>query len=245
MSLFPLTFKNQFNIFDLLFSHQCSLCKEKSKTGFDLCEQCFEELPYVRNFCRRCGAFLADHVQHNVCGNCINKNLPYQKTFVLFQYCSPIDQMLLDLKFRQKLFFVKSLSKLLAAGIAKFYVENELPELIIPIPLYVNRLRERGFNQALELVRATSLQLKIPLDFTSCLRKKNTAAQTSLKESERKRNLHQAFSLTKPILAKHIAVFDDVITTGSTMREFCKMLAKNGIEKIDVWCLAKTNTSFF
>ena len=133
------------------------------------------------------------------------------------------------------------MGELLARKINRFYTSTHQkpPELIIPIPLHKKRLQERGFNQALEMAKIISKKLKITIDYSSCIRIKNTQAQSLLSSKNRQTNLKQAFTLIKPITANHIAILDDVITTGHTIQEFLSILPLH-VKKIDIWCCAST-----
>ena len=143
------------------------------------------------------------------------------------------------MKFGHNLIYAKILGELFAHFIQEKYQTN-LPEIIIPVPLHNSRLRQRGFNQALEIARPIAKKLKTSLDVSSCERSKNTIAQTELNMNERIKNLNNAFALIKSLNYKHVAIFDDVVTTGSTVHELSKVLRKAGVIKIDVWCCAKT-----
>jgi ComF family protein len=121
----------------------------------------------------------------------------------------------------------------------RFY-RNDKPELIIPVPLHEKRLKERGYNQSLEIARPIARQLKIPLAISVCDRIKHTPPQSSLSKYERQQNLHGAFSIHRTIPVKHVVIFDDVVTTGSTVVELGKILHQAGIERVDVWCVART-----
>lgn len=138
--------------------------------------------------------------------------------------------------------YAKILGKILADHLQQHYQQKEIkPQMIIPIPLHKKRLRKRGFNQALEIAKIVAKQLEIPIDRFSCIRIRNTNPQTTLPPGDRRKNIRRAFTTKHRINYKYVAVIDDVITTGSTMQEFCKMLSKNGVEQIDVWCCAKTH----
>ena len=113
------------------------------------------------------------------------------------------------------------------------------PEVIIPVPLHSSRYRERGFNQSLEIARILSRRLVIPLDYRSCSRIHATQAQTQLDAKERARNLKKAFAITKPLPYTHVAILDDVVTTGATVNELAKMLRQAGVKRIDVWACAR------
>jgi ComF family protein len=128
---------------------------------------------------------------------------------------------------------------MLSETIKKRYANQLLPDLLLPVPLHYKRIAERGFNQALEIARIIAKSLQIPIDAKSCIRVRNTAAQAELKSDKRKANVARAFQCIKPIAAKHVAIVDDVVTTGNTVRELSKVLHKAGVERIDVWCIAR------
>lgn len=145
----------------------------------------------------------------------------------------------MQLKFNHALLNARILGELLAEKIHLWYQQQPLPEFIIPMPLHTKRLKERGFNQALEIARPISSSLGIPIDKTSCQRIKHTFAQATLHADQRQANIKKAFKVTSDLANKHIAVLDDVITTGNTITEFCRTLKKAGAGKIDVWCCAR------
>jgi ComF family protein len=148
--------------------------------------------------------------------------------------------MITQLKFEEKLIYAKLLGQLLAKKILQHYTNISLPTLIIPVPLHKKRLQERGFNQALEIAKTVGRLLNIKIDKTSCIRKKNTAAQSTLDAQKREENIKHSFELTQPITASHIAILDDVITTGATTQELAKTIQQSNFKKIDIWCCAHT-----
>jgi len=146
----------------------------------------------------------------------------------------------MQLKFNHLLMNGRILGELLAENIEqKWYLQQPLPTRIIPIPLHSSRLKDRGFNQALEIARPIAQRLNIQIDQTSCQRQKFTVAQATLPATERQANIKNAFQMKGDFSGQHIAVLDDVITTGFTVSEFCRMLKKHGARRIDVWCCAR------
>lgn len=144
------------------------------------------------------------------------------------------------MKFQHALTNARLLGELLAEKIQQdWYREKSLPDVIIPIPLHKKRLRERGFNQALEIARFTAKKLHLPIDASSSLRTKPTLAQTTLSAKERQKNLRGAFLIKENFRYQKVAVIDDVITTGHTMMAFCQALKNQGAAQIDVWCCAR------
>ena len=134
-----------------------------------------------------------------------------------------------------------SLAKLLGKLWIQYLLKNniELPDCILPVPLHPKRLKARGFNQALEIAKPIGQYFKIPIDTTSCIKIKNTKAQSSLTAKKRRHNMKNAFALSHQIKYKHIVIIDDVMTTGQTISEIANLLKLNGAEKIEAWCCAR------
>jgi ComF family protein len=148
-------------------------------------------------------------------------------------------QIITRLKFHSDLTCVPLLSKSFIRGMKRD--PAKLPECIIPVPLHKQRLTERGFNQAQELAQQVATHFKIPLEHSLCQRKKATPYQSGLSAKERKQNLKNAFSITREHSYKHVAIFDDVVTTGTTVNELAKQLKRSGVEIIEVWAIARTS----
>lgn len=118
------------------------------------------------------------------------------------------------------------------------YASREVPDLIIPAPLHRKRLRQRGFNQAIDLAKSVAKQLDINIDRKLCKRIKHTSAQITLHAKQRQRNVRNTFHI-KPLNVDYVAIIDDVMTTTSTVNELCKCLRRQGVKKIDVWVVAR------
>ncbi len=145
------------------------------------------------------------------------------------------------IKFQSKLNLIRLLGHLLADALA---AERERPgwrppDAILPVPLHPKRLRERGYNQALELARILERRLAIPVSNRCCQRTRATRTQTDLNERLRLSNIRGAFEATSPV-PRRIAILDDVVTTGATVSELARVLKQAGCERIDVWALART-----
>lgn len=174
------------------------------------------------------------------CGVCLQHKPIYQKIYALFPYEPPIIHLIIKLKFSQKLSYAQTFGELLAERIQQdWYATQPLPDLILPMPLHPIRLRERGFNQAVEIARPVANYLDIPLDLSGITRSKLTKAQSGLKATERKENMQYAFSSTRDYQGLRVAVIDDVVTTGSTIDSLCKTLQQSGAQTIDIWTIAR------
>ncbi|MHB1946823.1 MAG: ComF family protein [Gammaproteobacteria bacterium] len=223
-----------------LLPHACVLCGGYSTRQQDLCKPCLSELPHLQYACSRCAKPFLTEEQHELCGICINETPFFDCTHALYLYQFPITRLIMDLKFGDALVNARILGELLADKIqTEWYCEKLLPEALIPLPLHPHRIKQRGFNQALEISRPIAKRLRLPLLYNNCMRIKHTAAQATLPAKERQQNIKNAFIIAKNIAYEHIAVLDDVITTGHTMMEFCRVLKQAGVKRIDVWCCAR------
>lgn len=213
--------------------------------GFNLCADCQANLPSLPKSCETCGRFLAiDHTQslQLTCGVCLTSPPPYDKTYALFPYETPITKMIYALKFQHQLNYANTFGKLLLKKIQYDWYKNQsLPDLIIPVPLHSNRIRERGFNQSLEIAKQIAKSTGIPIDTKQIVRIKNTLAQSGLNAQQRKQNLSKAFVIKnhKPYQQLTIALMDDVMTTGSTMHTLAQIVRANGAKSIHLWCCAR------
>lgn len=167
------------------------------------------------------------------------KSPRYQALISATHYEFPVNHAISEMKFEKQLHHIRSFSNLLLNELIAYYQDIPLPQAIVPIPLHSNRLRERGFNQSQLIAKHLTRKLDIPLLEHALIRIKDTPHQIGLKAVERRKNLKRAFTV-KQELPKHIALIDDVVTTGSTIQEASKQCLKHGVERIDVWCLAKT-----
>ncbi len=173
-----------------------------------------------------------------MCGACLKKPPCFDKTTALWRYQAPIQHLITALKFKGKTNIGQLLGAIMANHLQFF---SEMPEVIIPVPLHPLRYRQRGFNQAAEIARPIAAKLNLPLDMTLCHRRLPTQPQTHLNAKARRRNLRKAFQVSgNGILKyKHIAVVDDVMTTGTTVNELAKTLKHHGVEKVEIWVSAR------
>jgi ComF family protein len=223
----------------LIYPPTCLLCGAAGSDGLDLCAGCREELPANSNPCRCCAQPLPPAAPvGSLCGACLRKTPPFERCLAPLLYQYPVGELVSGLKFHQKLSHGRVMAELLLA-----YIEQEVdepPQLLIPVPLHETRLRERGYNQALELARPISRSLGIPLDFESCHRIRPTEPQSALQLKERYKNVRGAFEIKAKIPARHVALVDDVVTTGNTVAELSRLLKRHGVKRVDVWAVART-----
>ena len=154
----------------------------------------------------------------------------------MLSYQSPGDHLLQKLKFNGRLEMARVLGELMAHWLES--VCEQLPDIVIPVPLHQDRLRERGFNQAIELALPIARHLGLPMDIRSCIRTKTTAPQSDLSRKARIKNVKDAFEVVRPV-SGHVAIIDDVMTTGSTAHELARTLRQAGATRVEAWICAR------
>jgi len=168
---------------------------------------------------------------------------------VVFNYEAPISRLIAQFKYKANFAYGKVLTTLLVEKFIAHYetqmkVDNSssLPQQLIPVPLHRRRLRERGFNQAGEIARLLSRETTVQVNENLIFRIKDTSAQSQLGASKRTKNLKYAFNLSEVALktqVKHIAIVDDVVTTMATVSAITRLLKSAGIERVDIWAIAR------
>jgi ComF family protein len=215
---------------------RCLLCGAGGARGRDLCDGCARDIPQNDVRCPRCALPLKSPAP--LCGECIERDPPFASAWVPFRYTHPLDLLEARFKFRGDLAAGRVLAELMIerAGIDA----PARPDLIVAVPLHIARLRERGYNQALELARPLARALGVPIDRDLMIRTRATPAQTGLDAASRRRNVRGAFAVrTGRPLPAHVALFDDVMTTGATLREGVRALRRAGVARVDIWALAR------
>ncbi len=217
----------------MLPAQPCLLCGGASHAGL-CCAACDAELPRLtREHCPICAL---PTLAGSVCGECLKRPPKFDHTVAAFSYNFPVDKLIQSLKFHERLVLVNHLADSLVKRV------NTEPDWLLAMPLHPARLRERGFNQSLLLARRISHRLGIPLLKDVCKRVRNTAPQSSLPWKERDKNMRQAFTC-KPdnrVRGRHVAIVDDVMTTGASMGELAQALKVAGVNEVSAWVVART-----
>lgn len=170
-----------------------------------------------------------------VCGDCQLRTPLYDLTIAPLAYRDDVRQLIIELKFHGKL----RNAKLLAELFLQHLDLRERPHCLIPIPLHPKRMRERGYNQSLEIARQLAAASDIRIDAYSTRRRRNTRRQADLGLKEKRGNVRGAFEVIKGNLPEHVAIVDDVMTSGHTVNEFARVLKKSGVKKVSVWAMAR------
>lgn len=219
----------------ILLAPRCLACGEAGHDGLDLCRTCHAQLPWNPLACRQCGIAMPD-ARWPRCGACLLDPPPFTHAFCPLHYQFPIDRLLPRFKFHGDL----AAGALLATLMQWPIDPDDLPGALVPVPLHRSRLRTRGYDQALELARALGRGLRLPLCADALLRRRATQAQTELGAIERKHNVRDAFFLRPAArLPAHLALVDDVMTTGATLAECARVLLAGGVQRVDAWTIAR------
>lgn len=225
-----------------LWPPRCALCGQSGlprdfSGDLDLCAGCEGDLPLNDNVCEHCAEPLPRQLfQPTLCGACLKQPPIFDACVAPFLYAFPMDRMIQGLKYRGDLAYGRILGLLLARHLEH---RRTRPELVIPVPLADARYRERGFNQARELALPVCDLLGLTLRSDLVIRHRETREQAALDRNERLKNTQRAFSLVAPLHARHVAIIDDVVTTGSTVNEISKVLRAAGAQWIEVWAVAR------
>lgn len=199
--------------------------------------------------CLQCG--LPSQAPH--CAQCLQQLPAFDATIVAADYVPPADQLVLALKFGHRLALAPMFAHLLRDALLQQqatrpgYAPLPLPDLLLPVPLGPQRLRERGFNQALQIARPLARALGIALHARWLLRARDTGAQSLLHPAQRNKNVQHAFALTPEahagIAGHHVGLVDDVMTTGATLNEVAATLKRHGATRVTNLVFARTPPS--
>lgn len=205
-----------------------------------MCPECDQDLqPRTGGYCPGCGQLyaLAD-IDPYMCATCRRKAPAWNDFGFLGPYTGVLREIILDFKFHAHFERRKVLRSLLFRAHA-YHFQGVCPDIIVPVPLHTARLRERGFNQSLEMARGLGRELSVPLPSDALIRIRRTKAQSGLERKKRLKNVRGAFQAdSQVILGKHVLLVDDVSTTGTTLAECTRALRRAGASQVDVLVLA-------
>jgi len=232
MARFSVLTHQWLELYRKVFPIPCLLCGLPAYQ-LGLCQACIAELPLVNDACIRCATPLKNA---QICGQCL-KLPPFQdRSFSLYRYEGSVRRCITAFKYNKQLqlgpLFAQQMSKLLLT-------RSHLPECLIPIPLHPKRLRQRGYNQAAEVAKKLASTLNVAYRPELIRRVRLTQSQSDLPFKQRKNNMRNVFAYGEGELPSHIAIIDDVMTSGYTAGEAAKIFRRQGVEIIEVWTIAR------
>lgn len=215
-----------------LLTQDCLLCGQTGG-GEILCRACADDLPRLPS--PRCPCCALPTAAGELCGRCLAHPPHYDRTLAAFNYGFPLDKLIQSFKYGHRLALAAYLGRELAR-----LAPDVAADLIVPLPLHPSRLRERGFNQALELARPVAATLGLPLDSRICTRIRHTPAQAGLPWKKREQNIRGAFHCARDLSGRRILLVDDVMTTGASLDECARTLKLHGASEVVLLVVART-----
>ena len=220
---------------------RCVACLDKTREP-GLCLPCQHSLEVAQHPCFQCGLPMPRRLApHTPCGDCLRHDPAFDQTQAGWLYRFPVDALITRYKYGKDRSFAWPLVQLMTEQLRIQLAQPDMarPDLLVPVPMHPRKQRQRGFNQAEDIAEHWGKALSIPWSADYLRRNRVTDAQSGLDRKSRRRNLRQAFTVTRPV-PTHIALVDDVMTTGSTADEIARTLKRAGAERVDVWVLART-----
>ncbi len=211
----------------------CLGCRLPASGGL-LCEGCKTDLPWNREACPRCAM---PSVLNLPCPACLRRPRRFDAAWTAFRLQPPIHAGILGLKYAARFEQARLLGELMAQGLRE---RETLPDLLLPVPLHWSRLMRRGYNQALLLSRVVGRELQRPVDAGALRRLRRSSDQIGQSARARRRNLRGAFDCQRSLEGLHVALVDDVMTTGATFDELTRVCRRAGATRIEVWAAART-----
>ena len=229
-------------LFQFFLPPQCPCCEKFLEEGQQgVCSNCLSEIRWiVPPFCSICGIpFISKEIEGHPCGACMTHRKYFTIARALGAFEGSLQEAIYRWKYEGKTHLTPFLAEWMAEGLNRYWGPDSL-DLLIPVPLHPQRLRQRGFNQALLLVKELSRRTGIPYPKTILQKKKSTIPQVNLSGVEREKEVRGTFHVIgrEELLGKSVLLVDDVYTTGATVNECSKVLLRGGAERVDVLTLA-------
>lgn len=222
----------------------CAFCGNQGLENgrYPICEDCLDDfIPITPPYCARCGKPFSGTSDMHVCSECITAPPPFEKARSLFAFKGRARDLVIRMKYRKDLSTLTVFKLLIERCIVpdKFFREIDC---IVPVPLDKNRLKKRGYNQALLMAECLGKYVDRPIDRAHLVKIKLTPPQVGLTRAERRSNIRGAFSVrgSGVFQGKAILLMDDVFTTGATARACSRTLLQSGARSVNVITFART-----
>ncbi|MEW6169801.1 MAG: ComF family protein [Pseudomonadota bacterium] len=221
-------------VLDAVLPRRCRSCADVLDAGM-VCAPCAAALPWNADACARCALPLP---APGTCPRCLARAPRFDAAWTAFRLEPPIQQFVHRLKYHADFALAALLGELMATRLGAR--AQPLPQLLVPVPLHPRRLMRRGYNQALELARTVGTRCGIPVAMRATRRVRATEDQIGQSAAARRRNMRRAFVAAQDLSGLHIALVDDVMTTGATLDELARVCRAAGAARIEAWAAART-----
>ena len=228
-------------ILNFLFPNKCIICDSYASQN-KVCSECWGNFSFItKPYCSLCShPFAYDNDLEAICGACIAKSPKYDKAISIFKYDHFSKKIIHKFKYQDQLHILDYLSGLML-NMGREIIQNS--DIIIPVAMHKHKLLKRGYNQAALLAMRIASKQNIKYLPQAIIKTENTIPQAGLEKKDRLKNIKSSFKInakfTEEIKGKRILLVDDVITTGATITECCKILKTAKPAKIFVLTLAK------
>ena len=231
---------------------ECVICARAGQHSLDLCDDCGSLLQqclhtdasgYVSHLCLTCGEELAG-AGVEPCDECSGRSSAFTRIVAPYRYAFPLDRLLHSQKYGDKRVLGRIFGVLLATSVrAVTQAGMALPSQLIPVPLHADRRQIRGYNQSADIARWCARELGLQSSSQAVSRLVDTGSLAGLSRAERQYQILGAFQADDSVAGQHLAIVDDVLTTGSTARELARELYDTGAASVELWVLARTSRS--
>ncbi len=231
------------NLLGLVFPSRCLICERPidSSRRSPLCVEHAREIILAEPpVCSKCGRkMFGESVESLVCEECRSKAVFYDAGYSAYIYAAPLRELIHLFKYGRRRYLQSFLGGLMLDYLRE-HADTSQYDAIVPVPLHWWRYWRRGFNQAADLAKPLSKQLRIPILKRNLRRIRYTRPQVGLSPDERKSNIRNAFKVNRPakIAGKNLLLIDDVITSGATLNECARVLKGAGASGITILTLA-------
>lgn len=225
------------SIRQLFLLKSCVLCEHWLSSSLGICPTCQESLPWKDSSfqCQRCAQSLSQ--SGLICGRCLKSMPQFDRVWGVFHYQPAIQYLLGAFKFRGQMWAGGVLAQLWSRQLLPD--DFELPQCLVPVPLSYHRHFKRGFNQSAYFAYHLGRAFDLPVDYRLLSRRYSQHAQSSLTLAQRAQHVRQAFKIRAKPDVEHIALVDDVLTSGATAHAIAQICKSSGVKQVDVWCLAR------
>ncbi|MCX7770706.1 MAG: ComF family protein [Proteobacteria bacterium] len=228
------------NFLNFLTGERCFICNKSNKF---ICEDCFPKLPFIKGYiCNICSSPIQGRelCENLICGECLKNPPSFKKVIAPFWYEDIMRELMHEIKFQGKYYYVYKIFELIKEGIFDFYKSIPMQDIyIIPIPLSKGRKISRGYNQSFLIAKELSKVIKAPVLNNFLIKIKELQPMMTLNREERFKNIKGAFSVAKKNSVDRIILVDDIITSTATIREASYVLKKGGCNEIYVFALCR------
>lgn len=221
-----------------LWPGRCLLCDAPAQRALDICRDCAADLPDLTHACRRCALPLPDTA--TLCGGCAGHPPRFERSIAPLRYAGTATWLIARLKAGNDFAAARILASLMADSVRNGYRDDTLPEALVPMPLHWRRLQQRGYNQATLLARLLGRDFGIAWLDRGIRRHRHVPSQHTLPRRHRYANVRAAFAVDATLNGHHVAIVDDVVTTGASADALALALLQAGAARVDVWCAART-----